>query len=186
MLCGINGMGEETVMCRSSLSRGVFLAMALFGTAAAAAEPALETPVATRRYSVHVVGGLVNTSGAYGGLGLVGIEMPSGERSVLRLGVEAGALLGSGRGVPVLASFVLRSDELTRGVSPFLGVSIGPVFCSGGGAFGTGDEIKLGLFLRAGARFPLGSRFDAMPELWLGGLTGVFLMAPALKLAFYL
>lgn len=141
---------------------------------------------AARRFSVHVVGGLVTASGSYGGLALLGVEFPTREGSPLRIGLESGTLFGSGQGIPVLASFVLRSDEIARGVSPFLGISAGPVFSSGAGVFGTGDSVKLGIFLRAGARYPLGHAFDAMPELWIGGLTGVFVMAPVLKLAVYL
>ncbi len=144
-----------------------------------------ESPM-SRRMSLHVAGGLLTTSGVYGAVALAGIELPVGAGNPLRLGLESGALLGSGTGIPVLLSFVLRSDELTRGISPFLGISMGPVFCSGGGALGAGDAIKLAMFLRAGARYPLGSLFDAMPELWIGGLTGVFLMAPVLKVAIYL
>jgi hypothetical protein len=170
-----------------SLFRAAVLSFAatLVALPALASDPESDFSPA-RRYSLHVAGGVATSSGAYGALALVGIEMPTGARSAVRLGVESGALLGSGRGIPVLGSFLLRSDELTRGVSPFLGISAGPVFTSGGGVFGAGDSVKLALFLRAGARYPIGRAIDAMPELWIGGLTGVFLMAPVLKLSVYL
>ena len=158
----------------------------LFVAGVAGAAEANGEALAARRYSVHVAGGLATTSGVYGAIALVGVEVPTGARSPIRLGLESGAFLGSGQGIPVLASFLLRSDELTRGISPFVGFAAGPVFTSGGGAFGNGDRVKLALFLRAGARYPLGGIVDAMPELWIGGLTGAFLMAPVLKLSFYL
>ena len=161
------------------------IAMALTLTIPAAAAPDETTPVPSRRSSVHAVGGLATAAGSYGAIALLGLEFPAGSNA-MRIGIESGTFFGSGQGIPVLLSFVLRSDEIARGISPFLGISAGPVFSSGAGAFGTGDAVKLALFLRAGARYPLGSSFDAMPELWLGGLTGVFVMAPVLKLAFYL
>jgi hypothetical protein len=169
-----------------------FFQVAVFSFAATlVALPALASDLDSdfspaRRYSLHVAGGVATSSGAYGVVALVGIEMPTGTRSAVRWGVESGAMLGSGRGIPVLGSFLLRSDELTRGVSPFVGISAGPVFASGGGVFGSGDSVKLALLLRGGARYPIGRALDALPELWIGGLTGVFLMAPVLKIAVYL
>lgn len=143
------------------------------------------------RVSLNMSGGLATVGGDYGGSFLTGVLVQVDRTVPVRLGLDTGIMFGSGTGLPILASLVwkVRGDG-RKGVQPYIGGAVGPVIgLSGAGAFAGGgfsDGVKLAILLRPGLSFPVADLMDLKTEITVGGLTGIFYIAPMLGMAVHL
>lgn len=167
------------------------IAFAFVGSPLARAATTSDTVQTSRgkRITLNTSGGLVNTSGTYGGIFLVGVALPIGKASPIRMGLDSGILFGSGTALPILLSMIYEIQS--RGVRPYIGGAIGPVIGLGGSTtvFGVpvqgsllGDGVKLAILIRPGVKFDVTEALDLTIETALGGLTGHFYIAPTLGL----
>lgn len=165
------------------------LALCLVGGRSFAANTSATTvqQVGSQRITLNTSGGLVNTSGFYGGVFLVGVAVPIGRNSPVRMGLDTGVMFGSGAALPILLSMIYETTM--KGVRPYIGGAIGPVIGLGGSStvFGVpvagsflGDGVKLAILIRPGVKFDVTEKLDLTVETALGGLTGHFYIAPSL------
>lgn len=128
---------------------------------------------------LRLAGGLVTTTGTYGGSFLAGVAFPIKQSKVQML-AETGVMFGSGTGLPILFTVLYRiTGESLEG---YIGGSLGPVIGVGGaGVFDggpTADRVRLAMLLRPGLRFKAGDGVHLITEMPIGGLTGLFYIGP--------
>lgn len=144
-----------------------------------------------KKVNLTVVGGLATTAGDYGGSFLVGVGFGVDRTVPLTLGLDSGILFGSGTGLPILVSAKYLIG--TAKTQPFVGASVGPVIGIGDPGVGAGvgatttgvfdagpggDGVRLAILFRAGLKMQIADALDFVTQLDLGGLTGIFYVAP--------
>jgi hypothetical protein len=142
----------------------------------------------TSGVNLNASGGLVTMGGNYGGTFLLGVSIPVSRTSPVRVGLDSGVTFASGTAIPILLSVLYEFGDRHQTARPYLGGAIGPEI---GVASGTrnvygvnvpnpnfGEEVKLAILVRPGLRFNVTDLLDINVESALGGITGVFYIAP--------
>lgn len=143
------------------------------------------------RVTLDLSGGLVTTGGEYGGSFLTGVSVPVQRNSPVRLGLDTGVMFSTGVALPILVS-IMYVFEGQLAAHPYVAGTVGPVIglsANGGSSLAPahdwiiGNGIKLAILIRPGIRFNVAENLDVALETALGGMTGIFYIAPSLGLS---
>jgi hypothetical protein len=141
-------------------------------------------PTSSSHVSIDFSGGLVTMGGNYGGTFLLGVALPVSRTSPVKIELQSGVTFASGTALPILLSVLYDfANGARQNVTPYIGGSVGPVIGLSSNLLDlrtplVGSGIQLAILVRPGLKFNVTDNLDLTIEAPLGGMTGVFYIAP--------